>query len=34
MVIRIAISHCIVRSDAADQFLARQCHAVGIKTQS
>ena len=32
-VIRIAISHYIVRSDDADQFLAQLRHAVGIKTQ-
>jgi AcrR family transcriptional regulator len=30
-VIRIAISHYIVRSDDADQFLAQLRHAVGIK---
>lgn len=33
-VIRIAISHYIVRSDDADQFLAQLRHAVGIKNQS
>ena len=32
-VIRIAISHYIVRSDDADQFLAQLRHAVGIKPQ-
>lgn len=30
-VIRIAISHYVVRSDDADQFLAQLRHAVGIK---
>jgi AcrR family transcriptional regulator len=30
-VIRIAISHYIVRSDDADQFLAQLRHAVGLK---
>jgi AcrR family transcriptional regulator len=30
-VIRIAISHYIIRSDDADQFLAQLRHAVGIK---
>lgn len=30
-VIRIAISHCIVGSDDADQFLAQLRHVVGIK---
>ena len=30
-VIRIAISHYIVRSDDADEFLAQLRHAVGIK---
>ncbi len=30
-VIRIAISHYMVRSDDADQFLAQLRHAVGIK---
>lgn len=30
-VIRIAISHYIVRSDDAEQFLAQLRHAVGIK---
>ena len=29
--IRIAISHYVVRSDDADQFLAQLRHAVGIK---
>ncbi len=33
-VIRIAISHYIVRSDDADQFLAQLRHAVGIKPPS
>ena len=33
-VIRIAISHYIVRSDDADQFLAQLRHAVGIKGSS
>jgi AcrR family transcriptional regulator len=33
-VIRIAISHYIVRSDDADQFLAQLRHAVGIKNTS
>ena len=32
-VIRIAISHYIVRSDDADQFLAQLRHAVGIKAR-
>lgn len=30
-VIRVAVSHYIVRSDDADQFLAQLRHAVGIK---
>jgi hypothetical protein len=29
--IRVAVSHYIVRSDDADQFLAQLRHAVGIK---
>jgi plasmid maintenance system antidote protein VapI len=29
--IRIAVSHYVVRSDDADQFLAQLRHAVGIK---
>ncbi|CAM2757885.1 TetR family transcriptional regulator [Mycobacterium intermedium] len=33
-VIRIAISHYIVRSDDADQFLAQLRHAVGLKNSS
>jgi len=33
-VIRIAISHYIVRSDDADQFLAQLRHAVGLKNNS
>ena len=33
-VIRIAISHYIVRSDDAEQFLAQLRHAVGIKGSS
>ena len=33
-VIRIAISHYIVRSDDAEQFLAQLRHAVGIKAAS
>ncbi|MGB9304452.1 MAG: TetR/AcrR family transcriptional regulator [Mycobacterium sp.] len=32
--IRIAISHYIVRSDDADQFLAQLRHAVGLKNNS
>lgn len=31
--IRVAVSHYIVRSDDADQFLAQLRHAVGIKQQ-
>jgi hypothetical protein len=30
-VIRIAISHYIIRSDDADEFLAQLRHAVGIR---
>ncbi|MDQ2638672.1 MAG: TetR/AcrR family transcriptional regulator, partial [Actinomycetota bacterium] len=33
-VIRLAISHFIVRSDDDDQFLAQLRHAAGIKHQS
>jgi hypothetical protein len=33
-VIRIAISHYIVRSDDAEEFLAQLRHAVGIKGTS
>jgi hypothetical protein len=29
--IRVAVSHYVVRSDDADQFLAQLRHAVGIK---
>jgi plasmid maintenance system antidote protein VapI len=29
--VRIAVSHYLVRSDDADQFLAQLRHAVGIK---
>ena len=32
--IRVAVSHYIVRSDDADQFLAQLRHAVGIKQNS
>lgn len=33
-VIRIAVSHYVVRSDDADQFLAQLRHAVGLKNPS
>jgi hypothetical protein len=32
--IRVAISHYMIRSDDADQFLAQLRHAVGIKAGS